>query len=102
MRHGKDKEFNSLGLLIFEGEYLKGRKWNGIGYQDNYIIYELHNGKGKIKEYEIEEYDKNFRLMYKGEFLNGERNGKGKFYDEDYGTSKRRIFKWKKMDRKSV
>jgi len=40
--------------------------------------------------------------MYKGEFLNGERNGKGKFYDEDYGTSKRRIFKWKKMDRKSV
>ena len=29
MRHGKGKEFNSLGLLIFEGEYLKGKKWNG-------------------------------------------------------------------------
>ena len=87
MRHGKGKEFNSLGLLIFEGEYLKGRKWNGIGYKDNYIIYELHNGKGNIKEYEIEE-DKHSWLMYEGEFLNGERNGKGKLYDEDFGTLK--------------
>ena len=79
MRHGKGKEFNSTGFLLFEGEYLKGKKWNGIGYENNKIIYELHNGKGNIKEYDIDS-----RLIYEGELLNGERNGKGKLYDEDY------------------
>ena len=88
MRHGKGKEFNSLGLLIFEGEYLKGKKWNGRGYGGNSIIYEIHKGKGNIKECDIEEYDKNSRLIYEGEFLDGERNGKGKLFDEDYGTLK--------------
>ena len=35
-------------------------------------------GKGYIKEYE---YDK--KLSFEGEYLNGERNGKGKEYDFD-------------------
>jgi len=46
------------GELIFEGDYLNGKRWNG---------------KGK-------EYFKN-KLLFEGEYLNGEKNGKGKEYD---------------------
>ena len=37
--------------IKFEGDYINGLKWNGIGY-DIYgnIIYELKNGRGYIKE----------------------------------------------------
>jgi hypothetical protein len=37
----------------------------------------LKNGKGLIKEYD------NYRdtLLFEGEYINGERNGKGKDYD---------------------
>ena len=99
-RHGKGKEYNEYEELIFEGEYLnnyrlKGkeflknrleyegdylseRKWNGKGYDDKgNIIYELINGKGKVKEYNKEGY-----LIYEGEYLNGKRNGKGKEFNE--------------------
>ena len=55
---------------MFGGEYLKGKKWNG-----NYKGYKLKNGKGIIREYCINE------LIFKGEYLNGERNGKGQEYD---------------------
>ena len=65
------------GILEFEGEYLFNKKWNGKGY-DEYgnIIYELHNGNGKIKEYD----DIYNILIFEGEYLNGKRNGKGKEY----------------------
>ena len=100
-RNGKGKEYDTNGKLIFEGEYLynykiKGKyyineklefegdfrydkKWNGKGYDDNgQVNYELINGKGRAKEYnEYKSY-----LKFEGEYLNGERNGKGKEYDE--------------------
>ena len=41
-------------------------------FSTRYIIYEA-NGNGK-------EYNKNDKLIYEGEYLNGERNGKGKKY----------------------
>ena len=54
----KRKEYNK-GILIFDGEYLSGYKWNG---------------KGKI-------YNKNI-LVFEGEYLNGKFwNGKGKEYE---------------------
>ena len=28
-RNGKGKEYNDNGDLIFEGEYLNGKRWNG-------------------------------------------------------------------------
>ena len=73
-RNGKGKEYNNNnnGYLIFEGEYLNGKKWNGKGYYDNNILYEIKNGKGYIKEYEGE------NLIFEGEYKNGQRNGKGK------------------------
>ena len=53
---GKVKEYDAYGRLIFEGEYLNGKR----------------NGKGK------KYYDGN--LKFEGEYVNGERNGNGKEY----------------------
>ena len=53
---GLIKEYNDFGRLLFEGEYLNGKR----------------NGKGK-------EYDDK-KLEFEGEYLNGKRNGKGKEY----------------------
>ena len=41
------------------------------------IDFEIKNGKGKIKEYN----ENNGKLEFEGEYLNGERNGKGKEYN---------------------
>ena len=72
---GKDYIF---GILEYEGEYLLNRKWNGKGYDKNgNVIYELINGNGKVKEYDDYGY-----LIFKGEYLNGMRNGKGKEYKD--------------------
>ena len=74
IRHGKGKQFKDL-KMIFEGEYKNGKKWNGKGYDGNHnLLYELKDGKGLVKE-EIK-YD----TIFEGEYLNGERNGKGKEY----------------------
>ena len=77
-RNGKGKEYYSNGG--FEGEYLNGKKWNGTGYRwgwdSSNIIYEIKNGKGK----NIKEYNSIHLLIFEGEYLNGEKNGKGKEY----------------------
>ena len=39
------------------------------------IKWEIKDGKGHIKE-----YYKNGKLLFEGEYLNGERNGKGNEY----------------------
>ena len=81
-RNGKGKEYYINGKLKFRGEYLKGKKWNGIGYDvNNHKVYELKHGSGYIKEYDNYEYD----LLFEGEYLNGEKNGKGKEYYYSYG-----------------
>ena len=64
---------------MFEGEYLNDKKWEGKGYDlKNNIIYELKKGKGFVKEY----YN-NGKLRFEGEYVNGQRNGKGKEYNYD-------------------
>ena len=56
-QNGKGKEYNYYGELIFEGEYLDGKRWNGKGIAyDKYskLIFESEyiNGKGiKMKNY---------------------------------------------------
>ena len=78
-RNGEGNEYYENGKLLFEGEYLKGKKWNGNGYD---IIgnkeFEIKNGNGNIKEYNI--FDG--KLLFEGEYLYGERNGKGKEYND--------------------
>ena len=90
-RNGKGREYDNSSL-IFEGEFLKGKrhgkgkdyfngvKWNGKGYDfEGKNKYELINGKACS----VIEYDNNGQLRYKGEYLNGKRNGKGKEYDNN-------------------
>ena len=54
----KGKEYYSNDKLMFEGEYLNGKR----------------TGKGKEYDYE------NGKLLFEGEYLNGKINGKGKEY----------------------
>ena len=62
-------------MVDFDGEYRYNKKWNGKRCDEKgNIIYELINGKGKIREYN----DYNAKLIFEGEYLNGKRNGKGK------------------------
>ena len=51
MKHGICKEYDSSGKLIFEGEYLNDLKWNGKGYKNDILEFEIKKGSGKIKKY---------------------------------------------------
>ena len=65
--------------MKFEGEYLNGKTWNGSGYNINdNLDFKIKDGKGNIKY-----YDYNDVLIFEGEYINGERNGKGKEYYEN-------------------
>ena len=61
---------------MFEGEYLNNNKL--IGKQNGKYghIYKLNNTKGEGEDYD--NIDSN--IIFRGEFLNGEKNGKGKEY----------------------
>ena len=81
-RNGKGKEYNSYDRIKFEGEYLNGKgkeynRYNRIGFEGEYSDGK-RNGKGK-------EYNLDGILIFEGEYLNNERyNGKGKefYYDK--------------------
>ena len=82
-RHGKAKIYKKNAayernyFLMFEGEFKNGKMWSGKRYNsDKEIIYELKDGKGYIEE----DYD---GIEYEGEYLNGEKNGKGVEYYYD-------------------
>ena len=78
-RNGKGTEYYWNLQIKFNGIYYNGKKWNGIGYdQIGRKIYELKNGKGYIKE--IGHF---CLLIFEGEYLNGEINGKVKEYYND-------------------
>ena len=69
-------EGQKLRLIKYSKNLQKNLKISLINYiffSKRYIIYE---SKGKGKEYKSD----NDKLLYEGEFLNGERNGKGKEY----------------------
>ena len=78
---GKAKEYNEDDELVFEGEYLDGKRWNGKG-KDSIKYYNYYNcclNKEKI-EWKYSEGE----LIFEGEYLNGKRwNGNGKEYNYD-------------------
>ena len=95
-RNSKGIEYFENGKKRFEGEYLNGKifngieynekkneivrfyKWNGKGYTYYGIkLYEIKNGNGYIREYNLDG-----SLLFKGNYLNGERNGGGKEYSQ--------------------
>ena len=105
-RNGKGKEYDVFSNIIFEGDYLDGKRWNGLSYfkykgekllfegeykngkiwsgkfyktNNNEIESEIINGEGKYKK-----YDKFFGYLYfEGYLKNGEINGQGKEYKHD-------------------
>jgi len=78
-RNGKGKEYGYSGKLKFEGEYKNDLRWNGIGYApSNNIVYKLKDGKALIKEYWSGDI-----IEFECEYLNGKANGKGKKYMYD-------------------
>ena len=82
--NGKGKEYydDYQESVKYEGEFLNGKQWNGKGYDiKGNVIYELINGKGYIKQYDF--YFADLVLIFEGEYINGEKNGKGKEYYED-------------------
>ena len=53
IKNGKGKEYFE-NTLIFEGEYLNGKIWNGKFYDKiKNNVYEIKNGKGFIKRYNL-------------------------------------------------
>jgi len=49
VKNGLGKEYSEYtGELIFEGDYLKGKKWNGNFYDLN-NVYEIKGGNGFVK-----------------------------------------------------
>ena len=75
-RNGKGKEYYENGKTKFEGLYNNGRIWSGIKYDlMNNKVYELKNGSGVIKDYDLNDI-----LIVEGDYLNGEINGKVKEY----------------------
>ena len=83
-RIGEGKEYNDDGNLIFEGEYLDGKKWKGIAkeYDEDTgkLILEYEYLSGKI-DGESKEYDKyNGDLLFSGKIKNGKMNGIGTEY----------------------
>ena len=73
-KDGKGKEYFLSGKIQFKWKYINGKKWNRKGYnKEGNEEYEIKDGKGIIKE-----YDYWGNLIFEGEYLNGERSGKGK------------------------
>ena len=93
---GKIKDYYDNGEIKFEGEYLNGLK-NGNGKEyykpkdckTNRCDYANNNNKGKLENEGKDlndDYDDDYNnrnIKYKGEYLNGLRNGKGKVYDRN-------------------
>ena len=74
------KPYNNYLNLKFEGEYLNGEKWNGIGYDINgEKQYEIKNGRGYI--YEYDDYNK---LAFEGELNDGIKSGKAIEYSKKF------------------
>ena len=67
VKNGKGIEFNDLGKIQFEGEYLNGFRHNGKGYdRANNLVYELKNGCEYVKEYGLCN-----KLIFEGNFVGG-------------------------------
>ena len=77
--NGKGKEYNAYtDELIYEGVYFHGKRNENYFDEELSVIKEMQNGKEYIKE-----YNKYHKLIFEGEYSNGEKNGKGKEYKRD-------------------
>ena len=82
---GKGEEYDDFERLIYSGEYIDGKKWTGkltSFNEDGKIANKVKFLNGKIMKGQGKEYDEKERLKYEGEYYNGKRNGCGQEYDE--------------------
>ena len=70
----KGKEYEG-DELVFEGEYLNGKRWNGKGkeYFDDKLLFEGEYLNGKRWNGYGKEYDWFHKLEFSGEYINGEK-----------------------------
>ena len=87
-KNGIGKEYRTNGKLLFEGEYLNGQWKKGKKYGDEFIGYKIeYEGEFKngVPNGKGKKYDAASRLMNEGEYANGELNGKGIKYHYNNG-----------------
>ena len=81
-RHGYGKKYmvdGDIERLIFEGEYIHGKLWKAKGYnRSGDLIYEIKNGNGYAKG-----FNSKGKIIFEGNYLKGEKNGKWKEYDNN-------------------
>ena len=73
------KKYDLNSNLEFEGEYLCGKRWNGIvihRHKNKKILFEGEYKNGK-RSGMGKEYFRYCKLKYSGEYLDGKYNGKG-------------------------
>ena len=75
------KEYNKFGETIYEGEYKDGKRYNGIyKIKNNNKIYSYYYSNGKV----INKYvELNNEILYEGEYNNNLKQGKGKEYNKN-------------------
>lgn len=92
----KDNEYDGVGIDSTEkgmyiGDYIEGeRSGQGTSYWSTYttnslvpVVQYIGMWKGDSKEGAGVEYDKKGKILFEGNFANGQREGKGKLYKED-------------------
>ena len=89
-RNGKGKEYHVTDRkekLVFDVEYLNGKKIKGKVYNPNqHAIYEINQRKNGY----VKEYNDNGEVYFEGQYLNGKRNGEGTEFYMDGNKS----FEW--------
>ena len=70
--------------LVFEGEYLNGKRWNGKGkehHMNSLLEFEGKYLNGKRWNGKVKKYNYIGKLKFEEEYLNGKTTGKIKAYD---------------------
>ena len=77
-KSGVAKEYKLDGELKFEGVYKQGKRWNGNGieYYGGKIVFEGIYNEGKKWDGKGKEYDHNDKLTFEGEYKEGIKFGK--------------------------
>ena len=69
------KEYDSSARLLFEGEFLKKKRWKGKinNYYKNALIFEGEILDGEIWSGKGKEYETNGKISFEGEYINGKK-----------------------------
>ena len=79
-REGEGIEYFENGKIKFKGEFTKGKRKNGKGYNiKGEVVYEIKDGEGNIKQYDFRD-----KIEFEGEYKNYQYwNGKRSIYNKN-------------------